>query len=96
MGAKEFWSEVRRIERTLPPAVYLTSLDVPHLSGGGKAGVVIHAERSLAARYLNDGTHRIATDEEITRHERAEQRKRRASLARENLRLSFDLGKKAA
>ena len=63
---RQYWQEVRALERSLPEFVWLMSLEDPKrgMVGGRMAEVGAEA----AAQRLHSGSHRMATAEEIAGH----------------------------
>ncbi|HRJ20410.1 MAG TPA: hypothetical protein PLF84_15280 [Bryobacteraceae bacterium] len=63
---REYWAEVRELERVLPDPVYLVAGESPRVS---------LASPSAAARVLADGRARRATVEEIKAYQSGEDRR---------------------
>ena len=64
---EDYWMRVHELAKTLPPVVYITSVEVaqhPH----HRAGVVVEHVPFYAAQDILDGTHRLSTDEEIAKY----------------------------
>lgn len=85
MNIQEFWAEVNRIAAQLPlgDVVYVCSLDCKTHAGGTIAGRVSEAPRKVAAEWIVQGTHRVATPEEITKHDQAAAEQAKAIAAAE-------------
>lgn len=75
---KVYWQEIRAIEKTLEPSVWLTGL------GGAKRGqapgLVVEVPAAAAARLLHAKLHRLATEEEIQHHLAREQSAKRTAF----------------
>jgi hypothetical protein len=70
--AEMFWGEVRRVQATIPSeSTYIASIDRP--MEGINGGRVFAASAKLAAQRVVEGTHRIATPEEIDRYHTEQQ-----------------------
>ncbi len=80
---KQYWQEVRAIEKSLPEFVWLMSLDRP--SRGQKGGSIAEVAAGLAARLIQERSHRRATDEEIAAH-RAEEESAKQQAFEERMR----------
>lgn len=63
---KQYWREVREVERNLPPFVCLMSLTDPQR--GLVGGVLSEVPAAAAAKLLHAQSHRPATAEEIAAH----------------------------
>ena len=63
---QEYWAKVHEIEATLPPIVFLVSVEKPY-DKLSVAGRVTAAEPLNAAKALVDGGSRIATEDEIAK-----------------------------
>jgi hypothetical protein len=74
-----YWRDVAETRATLPKVVFLTSTAGVD---GRVAGVVMEADRETAARALVDGTHRVATEAEVSANNAAAERSRRLLGAR--------------
>lgn len=64
-----YWAQVREMEADLVEPVFLADR---------KNGVVVSCDKKSAARYLVDGTHRLASDDEVAAHQARD--KRRAEI----------------
>ena|SRR5579884_3598478 len=77
---RERMKRLRQIEETLPEFLYVVSVE--DKSRGIMGGRMTHVSRGIAAGLLDAGSHRIATDDEVTAHEAQEEEKRlKARLA---------------
>jgi hypothetical protein len=65
INLQEYWAQVRAMRQKLPPVVFLASVAGARASGAVIDGRVSEVTRETAARRLADGTHRIATEQEI-------------------------------
>lgn len=75
---RQYWQEVRALERSLPAFVWLMSLeDVKRGMVGGRMAQVGAAQ---AAPLLHARSHRLATEEEIAAHLEKENQVRRQSV----------------
>jgi hypothetical protein len=75
---RQYWQEVRTLERSLPEFVWLMSIeDKKRGNVGGRMAEVGAAE---AAKLLHANSHRRATEEEIAAHLEKEERARRQSF----------------
>lgn len=63
---KQYWKEVREMERSLPPFVWLMSLEDGWR--GLTGGVLTEVPASEAAKLLHSKSHRRGTAEEIAAH----------------------------
>ena len=68
---KKYWQEIRAIESTLEPSVWLTSM--ADAKRGQLPGSVVEAPAAAAARLLHAKLHRLATEAEIQIHLEREQ-----------------------
>src|ERR1700676_4313525 len=74
---RQYWQEVRALERTLPQFVWLMSLeDAKRGMVGGRMAEVGAAQ---AATLLHTSSHRLATEDEIAAHKIHEDQARRQS-----------------
>jgi hypothetical protein len=75
---RQYWQEVRTLERSLPEFVWLMSLeDAKRGMVGGRMAQVCAAQ---AAQLLHAHSYRLATEEEITMHLAKEEEARRHSF----------------
>jgi hypothetical protein len=63
---KKYWKEVREMEHSLPPFLWLLSLEDPWR--GLIGGVLAEVPAAAAAKLLHAKSHRPATAEEIAAH----------------------------
>ncbi|WP_321471382.1 hypothetical protein [uncultured Paludibaculum sp.] len=70
MNLQNYWLAIREMEADLTDPVFLADR---------KNGVVVSCDKKAAARYLVDGTHRLASDDEVIKHHARD--KRRAEIA---------------
>ena len=88
---REYWAAVRAQERQLEESnpgarcVFIASMGDERNSAVGPAGIIVEATFYNAARHMVDGSHRLATSEEIDAY-REDQERRRAALRAEELR----------
>jgi hypothetical protein len=75
---RQYWEEVRALERTLPQFVWLMSLDDKKRGMVGRRMAEVGAAQ--AAQLLHAKSHRMATEEEIAAHLEKEERARRQSF----------------
>jgi hypothetical protein len=75
---KQYWQEVRALERSLPEFVWLMSLDDP--KRGMVGGRMAEVGAAQAAQLLIAKWYRLATDEEIAAHLAKEEEARRQSF----------------
>ena len=80
---RQYWQEVRALERSLPEFVWLMSLEDP--KRGMVGGRMAQVGAPAAAQLLHSQSHRMATEEEIAAHLEKENQVRRQSV-REGLR----------
>ena len=66
---KQYWQDIRALENTLPEFVWL--------SAGGQ---VVEVPASHAARLLHDGSHRLATEEEVDAYRASEDAAKRQAV----------------
>lgn len=79
---KLYWARVRAIEAQLPVGpVWITSLT--NDNKGTHAGVVVECDQNLGAQRIADGTHRVATQEEVNAHSAAQAERKKKTDARE-------------
>lgn len=78
---RQYWQEVREIERGLPEFVWITSLEDP--KKGVVGGRIVEASAANAAERLHARSHRRATEEEIAAHLEKEDAARRKSFQSE-------------
>jgi len=64
---KQYWQEIRAIERSLPGDVWLMSLE--NRAKGQVAGSIAQVAGTAAAKLLYAKSHRLATEEEIRAHQ---------------------------
>ncbi len=77
---RQYWQEVRTLERSLPEFVWLMSLeDAKRGMVGGRMAEVGAAQ---AAQLLHAHSYRMATEEEIAAHLAKEEQARRQSFTR--------------
>jgi len=75
---RQYWQEVRALQRSLPEFVWLMSLeDAKHGMVGGRMAEVGAAQ---AAQRLHAKSHRMATEDEIAAHLQKEDQARRQSV----------------
>jgi len=67
---------LRRIEETLPPSQSLWMVSLEDKMRGFVGGRIVGINRSAAAACIEDGSYRLATDEEAAAHEAIEAQKR--------------------
>ena len=85
LNIRQRWAEIRRIEAAITDEQpFLMSLE-DRRRGFHGGGVVQVATRESAARFIFDGSHRLATPEEVAKHIEADQA-RKAAAAGEVLR----------
>ena len=84
MNIQQYWNKVREASERLPEEVTLMSLD--NADKGTHAGAVSVCPRDIAARRLVEGTHRIATEAEISNNKAVEETRLEKSRAREQRR----------
>lgn len=80
MNRLEYFAKVARVREKLPTEAYLVSTDAQ----GMRAGVVMLCGREVAARAIVDGTHVLASQEQVDallQHEAAE----KARIETENM-----------
>ena len=75
---RQYWQEVRALERTLPEFVWLMSLEDP--KRGMVGGRMAEVGAVQAAPLLHSRSHRMATEEEIAGHLEKENQARRQSF----------------
>jgi hypothetical protein len=75
---RQYWQEVRALERTLPEFVWLMSLEDP--KRGMVGGRMAEVGAAAGAALLHMRSHRKATEEEIAAHLRKENQARRQSV----------------
>jgi hypothetical protein len=75
---RQYWQEVRALERSLPEFVWLMSLDDP--KRGMVRGRMAEVGAAPAAQLLHANSYRMATDEEIAAHLAKEEQARRQSF----------------
>lgn len=70
MDLAKYWRTVRSIEKTLPgsPGEPVFLVSVANDLTGTQEGKVSSADREYAARWIAQGSHRVATEEEIGRY----------------------------
>ncbi|HXS93179.1 MAG TPA: hypothetical protein VN736_01170 [Candidatus Limnocylindrales bacterium] len=64
---EDYWMRVHELAKTLPPVVYITSVEVPQYPHH-RAGVVVEHVPFYAAQDILDGTHRLSTEEEVAQY----------------------------
>lgn len=69
---RQYWQEIRALEASLPPFVWLAST--------GTSPVVMQATAATAAKLIHHGSHRQATAEEVEMHRAAEKEADRWAL----------------
>jgi hypothetical protein len=74
---RQYWQEVRTLERSLPEFVWLMSLEDP--KRGMVGGRMAEVGAAAAAQLLHARSHRMATEEEIAAHLEKENQARRQS-----------------
>jgi hypothetical protein len=74
---RQYWQEVRTLERSLPEFIWLMSLADP--KRGMVGGRMAQACATQAAQLLHAHCYRIATEEEIAEHLAKEEHSRRQS-----------------
>lgn len=75
---RQYWQEVRALERSLPEFVWLMSLD--DAKRGMVGGRMAEVGAAQAAQLLHANSHRRATEEEIAAHLEKENRTRRQNF----------------
>jgi hypothetical protein len=75
---RQYWQEVRALERSLPEFLWLMSLD--DAKRGMVGGRMAEVAAAQAAQLLHSRSHRMATDEEIAAHLEKEDQVRRQSV----------------
>jgi hypothetical protein len=75
---RQYWQEVRALERSLPEFVWLMSLEDP--KRGMVGGRMAEVGAAQAAPLLHSRSHRAATEEEIAGHLEKENQARRQSF----------------
>lgn len=65
---KQFWREIRALEAELPDFVWLTA----EVRNKGDRPMVMEVTRAVAAKLLQQKTHRHATDAEVAEYRRRE------------------------
>jgi hypothetical protein len=75
---KQYWQEVRALERSLPEFVWLMS--VADSKRGMVGGRIAQVGAAQAAQLLHAKAYRLATDDEIAAHLESEDRTRRQSF----------------
>jgi len=75
---RQYWQEVRALERTLPEFVWLMSIE--DKKRGMVGGRMAEVGAAPAAQLLHAKSYRMATDEEIAAHLAKEDRARRQSF----------------
>jgi hypothetical protein len=83
MDLQQYWKDRRAIQNGLPEGdVFLVSIENPRR--GWTGGIVTEVSREIAARDIAEGSHRIATPEEVEAYRIDQQR--RAERQRANAR----------
>jgi hypothetical protein len=80
---RNYFERLKAVEESLPPGevVFLVSIDNPACRQVG--GQVVSVNRGIAARSIDAGSHRLATDEEAAAHQAGQEESReRARRAR--------------
>jgi hypothetical protein len=75
---KQYWQEVRALERSLPEFVWLMS--VPDAKRGNVGGRMAEVGAAQAAQLLHANSYQRATEEEIAAHLATEEQTRRRSF----------------
>jgi len=75
---RQYWQEVRTLERSLPEFVWLMSLQ--DAKRGMVGGRLAEAGAAQAAQLLHAKSYRMATEDEIAAHLEKEDQARRASF----------------
>jgi hypothetical protein len=75
MVTQEYWKAVRAMRESLPDVLFITSATAS--DDGRVAGVTFEVTKEAAARPLVDGSHRLATPQEIAAYNAEQDRKRR-------------------
>lgn len=75
---RQYWQEVRALERSLPTFVWLMSID--DARRGFVGGRMAEVGAADAAKLLHAESHRMATEEEIAAHAAREDQARRQSF----------------
>jgi hypothetical protein len=75
---RQYWQEVRTLERSLPEFVWLMSLEDP--KRGMVGGRMAQVGAAQAAQLLHAHTYRLAIEEEIAAHLAKEEQARRQSF----------------
>jgi hypothetical protein len=75
---RQYWQEVRELERSLPQFIWLMSVEDPKRGMVGGRMAEVGAEQ--AAKLLITNSHRKATEDEIGSHLKNEEQTRRQSL----------------
>jgi hypothetical protein len=76
--SRQYWQEVRALQRSLPEFVWLMSLD--DKKRGMVGGRMAEVAAAQAAQLLHARSYRRATEEEISAHLEKEERVRRQSF----------------
>jgi hypothetical protein len=75
---EQYWREIRAAAASLPPYVWLVSLEDP--KRGMRSGCMVETSAETAAKLLHANAHRRATDEEIEAHRQERDRQERAAF----------------
>ena len=75
---RQYWQEVRALERSLPAFTWLVSLE--DKKRGMVGGRMAEVGAASAAQLLHSKSHRMATEDEIAAHLEKEDRARRQGL----------------
>jgi hypothetical protein len=75
---RQYWQEVRALERSLPEFVWLMSLEDP--KRGMVGGRMAQVGAAAAAQLLHAQSHRMATGEEIAAHLEKENQARKQTF----------------
>jgi hypothetical protein len=75
---RQYWQEVRALERSLPAFVWLMSID--DAKRGMVGGRMAEVGAAAAAQLLHAKSYRMATDDEIAAHLAKEEQARRQSF----------------
>jgi hypothetical protein len=78
MDLRQYWQEVRALERSLPEFVWLMSID--DAKRGMVGGRMAEVSAAPAAQLLHAKQYRIATEDEIAAHLAKEEQTRRQSF----------------
>lgn len=78
LDLRQYWQEVRALERSLPEFVWLMSLE--DVKRGMVGGRMAQVGAAAAAQLLHSQSHRLATGEEIAAHLEKENQARKQNF----------------